>query len=100
MKEIAVNLQNNSHLAYLMVAEMVLGVDLKLLMNEYNISIDEITANYNTGKGTKVSKTTIQRYKNVTLRDVNGGQCYPKGIPAKFMLWLYDYIIEKNNITF
>jgi hypothetical protein len=90
----------HSHLADMMMAKIVLGNDLKILLEAYGISIEEITANYTTGKGTVVSKTAVQRYKNVTVKDVEGGQCYPKGIPNRFMQWLFDYIVKKHNVTF
>lgn len=78
--------------------DLVLGEDLKMLLKAYDISMEEITANYITGKGALVSKTTIQRYKNVTLKDIEGGQCYPKGVPARFMNWLVNYISTEHNL--
>ena len=74
---------------------LVLGDYLKNILNVNNITDDEICTTYRTGKGPFIDKDTITRYKLVTQRDVDSGQCYSRGVPVRFMKWLYAHIMLK-----
>ncbi|WP_415878408.1 hypothetical protein [Methylomonas sp. TEB] len=76
---------------------IALGEDLKFVMAEYDISIDDITAGYTTSKGTPISARTIRRYMNVTMKDVDSGQCYPNGIPKGFMKFICKLVARKER---
>lgn len=71
---------------------IVLGSDFKQLMKISGVTEDDICSNYLTGKGTLIDKAAVSRYKNVTQRDIDGGLAYSKGVPVRFMQWLYAYI--------
>lgn len=74
---------------------IVLGETLKATMINAGITDDEVCANYFTGKGTRLDRAALARYKNVTQKDIDGGQAYSRGVPIRFMQWLYTFISLK-----
>lgn len=72
--------------------DIMLGNDLRELLKIAEIQDEDITSRYTTAKNTLLSQDTLDRYKNVTRRDVDGGKCYSRGVPHRFRSWLESYI--------
>lgn len=75
---------------------IVLGTHLRELMNNAGVTNEDVTNNYYTSKGQLLSLRALTRYQNVTMRDVQGGKAYPRGIPIRFITWLGEFIDNKQ----